>query len=151
MFQNNNSDKSHGREFCLHLRRVRPKLPKAMEMPSPIQQALSLHWQKQEKKRATAASEERRWACRARAGPWHFSPGEPLPSVSVQQNSTTGKLDAVTLRVYEQTLVSQPQPSQLLAHGRAVPHRTPALPGLRRDCECRCTMWFLTRRTKDHF
>lgn len=84
--------------------------------------------------------------------PWHFFPGEPLPCVSGQQKITTGKFDAVTWRVcYKLTAVAQPQPRQLLPCSCVAPHRTPALPGLGRDWECRCPMWFLMRRTKDHF
>lgn len=130
MFHNNNSNKSHGREFCLHLRRARPKLPEAwqcLHRSAGFESALEEAEGK--KKKAEAASDERQWAYEARAGPWRFSPREPLPCVSGQENTSVGELDTVGLRAHQELTESQPQPKQLPPHGLVAPRRTPALLG----------------------
>lgn len=62
------------------------------------------------------------------------------------------KRGTVTLWVHhELTPLCQLQPKKLLSHSSVSPHRSPPLPGLRVDYECRGPMWFLMRNIKGHF
>lgn len=115
MFHNNNSNKNHSREFCSHLCRARPKLLKAMEMPPPVQQALSLHWEE--------AGGKSSKGCLWIEAMCMWNKGRTMAlhhqetSLSGQEYITMGNSVTVTLRVcYQLTAITHPQLNWLVPH-----------------------------------